>query len=145
MTCVLLERRDRGEAPLWDSIVRTPLWDVVHATGTSVEGWLVLVVRRHITSVASLTDDEAAELGRLVRDVSAALQAIVDCDKTYVMQFAEHDEHPHVHVHVVPRARDLPHERQGPRIASLLGVPETEAVSADRMNEVALALRRRLT
>src|SRR5436305_11209877 len=110
-TCELVDRRDHGEAPPWDNIVRTPLWDVAHAFGTSVEGWTVLVVRRHITSVADLTDEEATELGRLVRDVSSGIQAITDCDKTYVVQFAEHVDHPHVHVHVIPRARTLTHER----------------------------------
>ncbi len=55
-TCELIGRRDSGEAPPWDRIVRTLGWDVAHAYGTSVEGWMVLVVRRHITAVAELTD-----------------------------------------------------------------------------------------
>lgn len=137
VTCQLVERRDVGEAPPWDTIRRTPHWDVVHAFGTAVEGWLVLVVRRHLTSVADLSDPEAAELGPLIRDVSRAVQRAVDCDKTYVVQFAEHPQHPHVHVHVIPRARDLPDDRQGPRVFGLLGVPDEDAVPADRMDEIA--------
>jgi diadenosine tetraphosphate (Ap4A) HIT family hydrolase len=129
---------------LWDNIVRTPGWDVAHAFGTSVEGWTVLAVRRHITSVASLTDSEAAELGQLVRDVSAGIQAITDCHKTYIAQFAEHVEHPHVHFHVIPRAPGLPHEYQGPRVFSLGGVPEDEAVPEPRMTAFAQQLRHRL-
>jgi len=46
-TCELVERRDRGAAPLWDCIFRTPYWDIVHCYGTSLEGWLVLVSREH--------------------------------------------------------------------------------------------------
>lgn len=61
-TCDLVARRDAGEAPPWDSILRTPHWDVVHAYGTSLEGWIVLVARRHLTAVAELSTDEAAEL-----------------------------------------------------------------------------------
>ena len=38
-TCELTARRDRGEAPLWDNILRTPLWDVVHNYETSLPGW----------------------------------------------------------------------------------------------------------
>ena len=53
---MLVARRDAGEAPLWDVIVRTPGWDVVHAFGTAIEGWVVLVVRRHIIAVADLTN-----------------------------------------------------------------------------------------
>jgi diadenosine tetraphosphate (Ap4A) HIT family hydrolase len=143
-TCDLLARRDAGDAPLWDQIARTPSGDVVHAMGTSVEGWLVLVVRRHITAVADLDDEEAASLGPLIRDVSRALQATVGCSKTYVVQFAEHRDHPHVHVHVIPRAPDLPDERQGPRVFSLLGLPADQCVPEERMDEIAAAVRAQL-
>lgn len=144
VTCELIRRRDRGGAPRWDGIHRTASWDVVHAFRTSVEGWLVLVARRHITAVADMTDDEAAELGPLVKEVSRAVQAIVGCDKTYVVQFAEHRDHPHVHVHVIPRAPNLPEEHQGPRIFARLGVPDRDAVSAGRMDEIADAIRSEL-
>lgn len=137
-----MERRDRGEAPDWDAIVRTEAWDVVHCDATSLLGWLVLVVRRHVPAVADLTDGEAAALGPLLRDVSRALHDIVGSEKTYVVQFAEHPEHRHVHVHVVPRSPDLPDERQGPRVFGFLGVPETERVSEDDMNAFAASLRR---
>ena len=140
-TCELLARRDAGEAPPWDMILRTPCWDVVHAFGTSVEGWLVLVVRRHITALAELSDDESAEMGPLVRDVSRALQATVGCPKTYVVQFPEARDHPHVHIHVIPRAADLPDEMQGPRIFTLLGVPDERCVPEARMNEIAAGVR----
>ena len=99
-----------------------------------------LVVRRHMTAVADMTEDEAAELGPLVKEVSRVVQEVVDCDKTYVVQFAEHQDHRHVHVHVIPRARDLPHEYQGPRVFSLLGVPDDLAVSAERMTAIAQQL-----
>jgi diadenosine tetraphosphate (Ap4A) HIT family hydrolase len=138
-------RRDAGEAPFWDRILRTEHWDVVHAFGTSLEGWLVLVVRRHITSVAELSAAEAAELGPLIKRVSAAVQEAVGCDKTYVAQFAEHPQHPHVHVHVIPRARDLPDEQRGPRVFSRLGVPDDRAVSEARMDEIAAAIAARLS
>ena len=143
-TCVLVARRDAGEAPLWDAILRTPGWDVVHAFGTAVEGWVVLVVRRHITAVADLTDEEALELGPLVKAVSQALHDTVGCAKTYVAQFAEHPDHPHVHVHIVPRAADLPDDQRGPSIFSQLGVEDDRAVSEARMTEIAGRLRARL-
>lgn len=145
VTCELVRRRDEGAAPLWDRIRRTPNWDIAHAFGSAIEGWIVLVVRRHITAVAEMTDDEAAELGPLIKEVSRAVQQMVDRDKTYVVQFAEHRDHPHVHVHVIPRARDLPHEHQGPRIFSLLGVADHASVPAARMNEIAEQLAKQLT
>jgi len=141
-TCVLLARRDAGEAPLWDAILRTEHWDVVHNLRTSVEGWLVLVVRRHITAVGDLGEAEAGELGGLLARTSRALRAVLDVPKTYVAQYAEHVRHPHVHFHVIPRAADLPEELRGPRIFGALsgGVPVPE----ERMNEIAVALREHL-
>ena len=113
-TCSLSALHDAGKLPPWDSIVRTPGWDIVHAFGTSVAGWTVLVARRHITAVADMTDAEALELGPLIKNVSRALHRTMGCRKTYVVQFAEHPNHPHVHVHVIPRANDLPEELLGP-------------------------------
>jgi diadenosine tetraphosphate (Ap4A) HIT family hydrolase len=143
-TCELVARRDAGGAPPWDSILRTESWDVVHAFGTALEGWIVLVTRPHRTAVADLTPEEAAELGPLVHRVSAALHDVVGCEKTYVAQFAEHPQHRHVHVHVIPRAADLPHEHQGPRVFSLLGVPDEECVTEARMDALAEELAQRL-
>ena len=144
-TCELLARRDAGEAPLWDCIVRTPSWDVVHCNATSLTGWVVLCARRHIAALADLTDNEARELGPLIKNVSVALREIVGCEKTYVIQFAEHELHRHVHVHVIPRAPELPVELQGPRVFALLGVPEAELVPEDDMNAFAAQLQRRLS
>jgi diadenosine tetraphosphate (Ap4A) HIT family hydrolase len=144
VTCSLVARRDAGEAPLWDAIARTEHWDVVHAFGTSLEGWLVLVVRRHLTAVGDLSDAEATELGPLITCASRALQAVVGCAKTYVVQFAEHPQHPHVHVHVIPRASDLPDEHKGPRVFGLIGVPDEDAVPEPRMDEIASRIRGRM-
>lgn len=123
-TCEFVARRDAGSAPAWDSIPRTASWDVVHAFGTSIEGWLVLALRRHATEVADLTDEEARALGPLILDASRALKAVTGCAKTYIAQFAEHPLHPHVHVHVIPRYADLGEDHRGPGIFGLLGLPE---------------------
>ncbi len=131
-------------APPWDRIRRTPGWDVVHAYGTSIEGWLVLVVRRHITAVAQLTDSEAGELGPLIKQVSQALHEVVGCETTYVAQFAEDPLHPHVHVHVIPRLPDQPDDRRGPRVFGELGVAAELCVPEARMNEIATGMRRQL-
>lgn len=55
MSCELIKRRDDGLAPLWDAIVRTEGWDLAHAYNTSLEGWLVLVARRHLTAMCMST------------------------------------------------------------------------------------------
>lgn len=137
LTCELIARRDRGEAPLWDAVIRTAHWDLVHAYNTSLPGWLVLVARRHVAAIDELTDEEATELGILLRRSSAALRQVVGCVKTYVCQFAEQAEHPHVHFHIVPRMAGQPDDRRGPRVFGYLGVPEDERVSEEKMNEIA--------
>jgi len=140
-TCRLTAVRDSGQAPPWDCIYRTTYWDVVHAYNTTLAGWLVLVARRHVAAVAELTPEEAAELGTLMRRVSLALKEVTGCQKTYVVQFAEHPEHPHVHVHVIPRLAILPEEKRGPGIFAYLGVPEEERVSETVMNGIAEQVR----
>ena len=141
LTCDLVRRRDAGGAPLWDSIHRTAHWDLVHSYNTSLPGWLVLVARRHVAAIDELSDEEAAELGVLLRRVSATLRAVTGCAKTYVVQFAEQAEHPHVHFHVIPRMPDQPAERRGPAVFGYLGVAEAERVSEERMNGIAAAVR----
>lgn len=140
-TCELIARRDAGNAPLWDCIHRTPYWDVVHSYNTALPGWLVLVARRHIEAVDELTDEEAAELGILLRRVSLALKDITGCLKTYVIQFAEAAEHPHVHFHVIPRMADQPEDRRSTKIFGYLGVPEEERVSETTMNMIAVKVQ----
>lgn len=98
-------------------------------------------MRRHVAAVADLSDVEAAALGPLVRDVSRALHEQVECEKTYVAQFAEHPQHRHVHVHVVPRPRELADDEIGPGIFTFLGVDEASRVSETEMNRLAAGLR----
>jgi diadenosine tetraphosphate (Ap4A) HIT family hydrolase len=102
---------------------------------------MVLVARRHIEAVDTLTEAEAAELGVLIRQVSSALRAVTGCVKTYVMQFAESAAHPHVHVHVVPRMADQPEAYRSTGIFGYLGAPEAARVSEARMNEIAARVR----
>jgi diadenosine tetraphosphate (Ap4A) HIT family hydrolase len=144
MTCALVARRDAGEAPPWDAIYRGAFWDVVHSYNTSLPGWLVLVARRHVAALDELTDEEAVELGLLIRRVSVALKAVTGCVKTYVIQFAEAAEHPHVHFHVVPRRVDTPEDRRSLGVFGYLGVPEAERVSEETMNAIAAAVREML-
>lgn len=144
-SCELVGRRDDGLAPPWDNILRTPYWDVVHAFDAALEGWLVLVARRHVVALAELTEAEAGELSGLLARVSQAQHAVLGCVKSYAAQFAEHPEHPHVHVHLVPRAVDHPELLRGPRVFAALGVDVACAVSEARRNELAERLSAELT
>lgn len=144
LTCQLLAARATGARPLWDNIYRAEYWDVVHCNSTSWLGWMVLVVRRHITAVADMTEHEAIELGQLQRRVSVALQHATGCAKTYVVQFAEHPQHPHVHFHVIPVMADTPQDQRALNVFKHLGVPEAQRVSEAEMNRMAAQIKQDL-
>ena len=144
-TCQRIARRDAGQAPTWDNILRTAHWDLVHAYDSALPGWLVLVARQHVASIAELSREAAAELGPLLRCVSIALEEVSGCGKTYVAQFAESHQHPHVHFHIVPRKADCPADRLGPKAFGYLGASDSERVDEETMTQLALDLRERLS
>lgn len=119
-------------------------WRITHAFDTGLPGWLVLVPRRHVASIADLTDDEAASLGTWQVRLSRALRSVTGCSKTYVAQFAEKEGFAHVHFHVVPRMPDLPYDRRGPRIFAYLDAPEDQRINEQQQDEFAAALRAQL-
>jgi diadenosine tetraphosphate (Ap4A) HIT family hydrolase len=97
---------------------------------------MVIVCRRHVTSMGELTDEEAASLGPLLRATSRAPERAFAVRKAYVALFAEAEDFEHLHIHVLPRLRDLPEERRGPRI--FLGIREFEAIDTTEMDRVAV-------
>jgi len=132
------------DAPRWERIYADEHWRVAHAYDSSLLGWLVVLARRHVESLADLTEQEAAALGPLLRSLSAALRAETGASKSYVMLFAEHPRHQHLHIHVVPRMPDLPADRRGPEIFHYLAALDREIVPEDQRNEFAAGLRKQL-
>jgi diadenosine tetraphosphate (Ap4A) HIT family hydrolase len=120
-------------------------WRVAHSFNSALPGWLVLLPRRHVTTIAELTDAEAASLGTWQVRLSRALHAVTGCTKTYVAQFAEAEGFAHVYFHIVPRPAVLAHENRGPRVFSLLGAIDKPHVSADHRDEIAARLAEQLT
>ena len=80
-------------------------------------------------------------MGPLIRRVSLSLKAVVGCVKTYVIQFAEAEDHPHVHFHIVPRMANQPADQRSTRVFAYLGVSQEESVSGDQMNEIGVRIR----
>ncbi|GAA5035957.1 HIT family protein [Actinopolymorpha pittospori] len=119
-------------------------WRVVHATGSGLLGWLVLVPRRHVMELAELTDAEAAGLGAWQVRLARVLAAELDAPKTYVAEFGEAPGY-HLHFHVVPRPRALDQSLRGPGIFGLLGRGDDEQVGAEDRDDLAKRLAARLT
>jgi diadenosine tetraphosphate (Ap4A) HIT family hydrolase len=143
-TCVQDAAVRADRAPLRERIAADERWRVAHAFGSAIPGWLVLVPRRHVTSLAELTDAEAAVLGGWQVRLSRALQTVLGCQKTYVAQFAEAEGFSHVHFHIVPRQAELAKELRGPRIFQLLGPADRPVVSERQLTEVSAALAAQL-
>jgi diadenosine tetraphosphate (Ap4A) HIT family hydrolase len=142
--CLACPRLAASDPPPRERIVTTPGWSVAHAFDANLEGWLVVLPRRHVVAIDALDRGEAEELGPLLWGVSAALRAVVSCEKTYVLQLAESEGFRHVHFHVVPRSADLSEDHRGPRVFGLLNSPDLEVVAPERMDELALELRAHL-
>ncbi|MEH1164046.1 HIT family protein [Micromonospora sp. CPCC 205539] len=119
-------------------------WRIAHAFDSALPGWLVLVPRRHVASIADLTDAEAASLGTWQVRLSRALRTVTGCAKTYVAQFAEEEGFAHVHFHVVPRMADQPADRRGPRVFAYLDAPPDQRVDEQQRDDLAVALRAQL-
>lgn len=128
------------DLPPRERIAADRYWRVAHAMNTALPGWLVLLPRRHVTTVAGLTDEEAAGLGLWQVRLSRALAVVTGCAKTYVVQFAEAEGFGHVHFHLVPRTADLPQQLRGPGVFALLDSPPELRVPTARMDELAVAL-----
>lgn len=137
------QETEAGKLPPRENIAADEHWRVAHAIGCALEGWLVLLPRRHVTSISELTDAEAQTLGVWQVRISRALHQVLGCQKTYIAQFAEAKGFSHVHFHVVPRSPDLPEELRGPRIFQLM-LPDRPPVTEQRMDEIARELHHHL-
>lgn len=127
-------------APASERVARTTYWRVAHAFDASLPGWLVLVAVPHLAGLADLAPEAGTELGDLVRRLSVALERVVGCAKTYLMQFSEATGFSHLHLHLVPRMPDQPEDRRGPRIFGYLGAAEADRVPAADRDRIATEL-----
>jgi len=144
LDCLPCRNTAAADLPVRERILQTAHWRVAHAFGTGLPGWLVVVPTVHVTALAELGQEAAAELGTVLHDVSEALHSVVGCVKTYVVLFAEADGFSHVHFHVIPRMADQPDELRGPRIFQMLGVLPKHCVSDAEMDRIGGAVRERL-
>ena len=138
-TCFVC-RKHRGEVAVpGGPVYEDDLLYVGHAQmregdASAYLGYLMVEPKRHVASLADLTDGEAAALGTLVARVSRALKRRVGAEHLYA--FVLGDTVPHLHVHVVPRYPGAPHEFWGTRVdewpdAPRGGVDEIEALCGD--------------
>lgn len=95
----------------------TGRWVVEHCIGPLVVGTLVVKPFRHCLHFWELAEDESAELGPLLRRVSATIQSILEPDQIYICLWSHAGWEPgHLHFVVQPswNALQEQHERPGP-------------------------------
>ncbi|HEX6762150.1 MAG TPA: hypothetical protein VF094_05065 [Gaiellaceae bacterium] len=97
LACDLAE----GRLPLPGGVIHeTPRWLVEHCVGPLPVGTLLVKPRRHVTRVAGLDEDEAAELGPLLRRAAAIVDELVEPEQVYTCLWSHAGREP-VHVHWV--------------------------------------------
>ncbi|HEX4466281.1 MAG TPA: hypothetical protein VH025_03775 [Solirubrobacteraceae bacterium] len=138
LACELLDgRRTLPGGP----IEETAHWAVEHCVGPLGVGTLIVKPRRHLLHVWDLEEDEARELGPLLRRVSAAQRELLEPEQLYVTLWSHSGGSP-VHIHWVlqPIQAERPRpELLGPYLQAAMfdagELPPTEQVErfADEM------------
>ena len=103
-------------------------WVVDHAYPSSLKGWLVIVLKRHVEALHDLTHEEFQELADIQYRLAQVMRSRASIEKEYTMCFAEAEQFHHIHFHFVAKPIDLPQEAKGPRIFSYLNVDQSSAV-----------------
>ncbi|MEU9337728.1 hypothetical protein AB0D49_31960 [Streptomyces sp. NPDC048290] len=113
-----------GRAPLPGGVLlRAGSWVVEHCVGPLGLGTLVVKPARHVLHVADLDTAEAAELGPLLRRVSAAVTAVLAPEQVYVCLWSHAGGVPgHLHFVVQPvdRSTRVRHGAFGPRLQAAM-------------------------
>jgi diadenosine tetraphosphate (Ap4A) HIT family hydrolase len=93
-----------GRRPLPGGLIhRSRFWLVEHCIGSLGVGTLIVKPERHVTSVADLSEDEAAELGPLLRRASLVVREVVPTEQVYNCLWSHAGGVPgHIHYVVQP-------------------------------------------
>jgi diadenosine tetraphosphate (Ap4A) HIT family hydrolase len=127
------------------TIVDGRYWMLEHAYPTRLNGWLVIVLKRHAEALHELTREEFGELGELQALAVRLLHEALNCAKEYSVCFAEKEGFQHIHFHIVARSRDLPTELKGTKIFSMINVTAAEALSPEEIKAFCEQLRSHVT
>jgi diadenosine tetraphosphate (Ap4A) HIT family hydrolase len=121
LACDLAE----GRLPLPGGVIyESPSWVVEHCVGPLGVGTLLVKTKWHVTRVSQLTDEEAAEIGPLLRRTAAVVDQLLAPEQVYTWLFSHADAKPaHLHYVVQPATRALMDEfggEYGPQLTSAM-------------------------
>lgn len=116
LACDLAE----GRLPLPGGLIhQTTHWFVEHCVGPLGVGTLIVKPKRHVTRVSELSEDEAVELGPLLRRSAEVVDALVKPEQVYTCLWSHADATPvHIHYVVQPAMREAmdQYECHGPKL-----------------------------
>ncbi|MBD0384875.1 HIT family protein [Paenibacillus sedimenti] len=78
-------------------------------------GYIMIDIKRHVPTLADLTDAESQRLGFMITQISKALKKSEEAEHIYVQVIG--DNVAHVHVHIIPRYPDTPKEFWGFKVS----------------------------
>jgi diadenosine tetraphosphate (Ap4A) HIT family hydrolase len=138
-SCMACDLAD-GKLPLPGGRIHTTThWLVEHCVGPLGLGTLIVKPRRHVTSVADLTEDEASELGPLLRSASAIARELVLAEQVYNCLWSHAGGVPvHIHYVVQPVTGELMerHGSHGP-VLQVAMFAEGNAPQEDQVEDLA--------
>ena len=113
--CQVCEKHKTGEGLPGGTIFENENIFIAHFPKTDEPahfGHIILEMRRHITSLSDLTEQEALDVGKFTRLISKALHEVLNAEHVYSLRIG--DVTPHLHFHFVPRYKDAPKDSWGP-------------------------------
>lgn len=105
--CAICQLHGDGPQTEKYEISRNELWVLRHHPDPApLLGWLVLDTVRHCPGALAFSKEEAANWGPVVRDASALVKRLTQCDRIYSIAFGEFAQH--LHMHLIPRFASAP-------------------------------------
>ena len=134
MTCQLCT--EALSYPLERVIFSDSNWILRHSAETDILGYLVLQSKRHFLDLSEATKEEYTTYGGVLSLAMDRIRKITGCERVYTFSLAE--AVPHLHVHVIPRAKDFNPQYKGRGIMSYPLVP---ACDEEAVHEICANLR----
>ena len=104
------------------------------------KGHLFIETKKHCSTYAQLTDEEAQEVGLMIQKGSKALTSVLKPEHLYTLNLGHMVDH--LHIHLIPRYAGTPEEYWGglnlhnwPE-APLIGKEEIEKLSVELKNTI---------
>ncbi|MDC7222455.1 MAG: HIT family protein [Spirochaetales bacterium] len=119
-------------------------WLVEHAYPTSLQGWTVIVLKRHCEEMHNLTSEEFHELGIVQNKLVKSLKKIFHSEREYIFCFAEAEGFKHIHFHVVPKHKEFNDDFKGAKVFHYLKPTPEEVLPPSTIRQICAQLKQEM-